>query len=80
MLQTPGFDFGQTYIDHGYIELCIPPVEGKVFDSKLILRDVKINEPKIIDNWFLFAVSNGGELLAYLAARTVHDDCTTKSR
>lgn len=52
MLQTPGFDFGQTYIDHGYIELCIPPVEGKVFDSELILRDVKMNEPEIIDNWF----------------------------
>ncbi|XP_031638523.1 kynurenine 3-monooxygenase-like [Contarinia nasturtii] len=26
MLQVPGFDFSQTYIDHGYIELCIPPV------------------------------------------------------
>lgn len=30
MLQAPGFDFSQTYIDHGYIELCIPPVDGQV--------------------------------------------------
>lgn len=30
MLQTPGFDYSQTYIDHGYIELCIPPVNGDV--------------------------------------------------
>lgn len=30
MLQSPGFDFNQTYIDHGYIELCIPPVNGEV--------------------------------------------------
>lgn len=30
MLQTPGFDYSQTYIDHGYIELCIPPVNGEV--------------------------------------------------
>ncbi|XP_031640865.1 kynurenine 3-monooxygenase-like [Contarinia nasturtii] len=29
MLQVPGFDFSQTYIDHGYIELCIPPVNGE---------------------------------------------------
>lgn len=25
MLQYPGFDFNQTYIEHGYLELCIPP-------------------------------------------------------
>lgn len=30
MLQTPGFNFNQTYIDHGYIELCIPPSDGEV--------------------------------------------------
>lgn len=30
MLQSPGFDFSQTYIDHGYIELCIPPINGEV--------------------------------------------------
>lgn len=35
MLQSPGFDFSQTYIDHGYIELCIPPVDGQVLKSNL---------------------------------------------
>lgn len=30
MTQTPGFDFSQTYIDHGYIELCIPPKDDQV--------------------------------------------------
>lgn len=30
MLQIPGFNFSQTYIDHGYIELCIPPLDGEV--------------------------------------------------
>lgn len=30
MLQVPGFNFSQTYIDHGYIELCIPPLDGEV--------------------------------------------------
>lgn len=34
MLQIPGFDFSQTYIDHGYIELCIPPVNGEVKKKK----------------------------------------------
>ncbi|XP_055320531.1 kynurenine 3-monooxygenase isoform X2 [Sitodiplosis mosellana] len=29
MLQSPGFDFSQTYIDHGYIELCIPPANNE---------------------------------------------------
>lgn len=29
MLQTPGFDFSQKYIDHGYIELCIPAIDGE---------------------------------------------------
>lgn len=30
MLQLPGFDFNQTYIEHGYLELCIPPLNGEV--------------------------------------------------
>lgn len=30
MLQYPGFDFNQTYIEHGYLELCIPPANGDV--------------------------------------------------
>lgn len=30
MLQSPGFDYSQTYIDHGYIELCIPSKDGEV--------------------------------------------------
>lgn len=30
MLQFPGFDFNQTYIEHGYLELCIPPLNGEV--------------------------------------------------
>lgn len=34
MLQTPGFNFSQTYIDHGYIELCIPPLDGKVRNER----------------------------------------------
>lgn len=37
MLQTPGFNFSQTYIDHGYIELCIPPVDGKVTKTSIHL-------------------------------------------
>lgn len=32
MLQSPGFDFSQTNIDHGYIELYIPLLDGKVFN------------------------------------------------
>lgn len=30
MLQYPGFDFNQTYIEHGYLELCIPPDDDDV--------------------------------------------------
>lgn len=30
MLHFPGFDFNQTYIEHGYLELCIPPIDGEV--------------------------------------------------
>lgn len=30
MLQFPGFDFNQTYIEHGYLELCIPSLNGEV--------------------------------------------------
>lgn len=29
MLTKPGFDFSQTYIEHGYLELCIPPLNGE---------------------------------------------------
>lgn len=25
MLKKPGFNYSQTYIEHGYLELCIPP-------------------------------------------------------
>lgn len=25
MLKRPGFNYNQTYIEHGYLELCIPP-------------------------------------------------------
>lgn len=25
MMKLPLFDFSQTYIEHGYLELCIPP-------------------------------------------------------
>lgn len=25
MMKMPLFDFSQTYIEHGYMELCIPP-------------------------------------------------------
>lgn len=34
MLQTPGFNFSQTYIDHGYIELCIPALNGEVTNER----------------------------------------------
>lgn len=37
MLQSPGFDFSQTYIDHGYIELCIPPINDEVLESVMQL-------------------------------------------
>jgi kynurenine 3-monooxygenase len=29
MLQRPGFNFSQTYIEHGYLELCIPADDDK---------------------------------------------------
>lgn len=25
IMKRPGFNYSQTYIDHGYLELCIPP-------------------------------------------------------
>lgn len=28
MIKRPGFNFSQTYIEHGYLELCIPPTEN----------------------------------------------------
>lgn len=31
MLSKPGFDFSQTYIEHGYIELCIPATDSGEF-------------------------------------------------
>lgn len=27
MLKRPGFNYSQTYIEHGYLELCIPPTD-----------------------------------------------------
>jgi kynurenine 3-monooxygenase len=27
MLKKPGFNFSQHYIEHGYLELCIPPAK-----------------------------------------------------
>lgn len=34
MLKRPGFNFSQTYIEHGYLELCIPAgADGKVTKS-----------------------------------------------
>lgn len=33
MLKRPGFNFSQTYIEHGYLELCIPP--GKDGEYKM---------------------------------------------
>ncbi|CAD7077183.1 unnamed protein product [Hermetia illucens] len=29
MLSTPGFNFSQSYIQHGYLELCIPALDGQ---------------------------------------------------
>lgn len=29
MMQASGFDYSQTYIEHGYIELCIPAINGE---------------------------------------------------
>lgn len=31
MITRPGFDFSQTYIEHGYLELCIPPTASGDF-------------------------------------------------
>lgn len=31
VISTPGFDFSQTFIEHGYLELCIPPTATKQF-------------------------------------------------
>ncbi|XP_059612917.1 kynurenine 3-monooxygenase [Phlebotomus argentipes] len=31
MISRPGFDFSQTYIEHGYLELCIPPTASGDF-------------------------------------------------
>lgn len=31
MIKRPGFNFSQTYIEHGYLELCIPPTENNDF-------------------------------------------------
>lgn len=28
MLKRPGFNYSQTYIEHGYLELCIPADEN----------------------------------------------------
>ncbi|CAG2068258.1 unnamed protein product [Timema podura] len=27
LMKRPGFDYSQRYIEHGYLELCIPPTE-----------------------------------------------------
>lgn len=86
MLQTPGFDFNQTYIDHGYIELCIPPVDGQVFNLISIRHNISpchssnfFFGSNIFDKNFIL-VSNGDQLLAHLATRKIYDDCTSKSK
>lgn len=34
MLKKPGINFSQTFIEHGYLELCIPPArDGDVSES-----------------------------------------------
>lgn len=84
MLQTPGFDFSQTYIDHGYIELCIPSIDEQVLKDrtsgmiKIEILNRKSSVQKKICS--IVSVSNGSELFAYLATRTIHDDCSTESR
>lgn len=41
MLKRPGFNYSQTYIEHGYLELCIPPgKDGNVRNLLLSLLRV----------------------------------------
>lgn len=47
MVQSPGFNFSQTFIDHGYIELCIPPADNEVIQKTNLL-----SPPKNIFNCF----------------------------
>lgn len=38
MMKQPLFDYSQKYIEHGYLELCIPPTEdGQVCPEELTL-------------------------------------------
>lgn len=79
MMQTPGFDFSQTFIDHGYIELCIPPEDGQV--DIHYNRNPKLTTTSNVSPSVLFdSVQNGGELSTHLAAWKIHDDRIAKSR
>lgn len=76
MLQSPGFDYSQTYIDHGYIELCIPPVNDQVYTMQIFFFELQT----IMKLSGIFLVSNGEELFTHLATWKIHDDRTSESR
>lgn len=76
VLQLPGFDFNQTYIEHGYLELCIPPLNGEVF----YVTWKAMNTSWLQIGISFFSVSNAIELFAHLAPRKIHDDRIAKSR
>lgn len=69
----PGFDFNQTYIEHGYVELCIPPSDGEVSQSLLSCCVANAHD-------FPFSVSHAEKLFAHMATWWTHDDCFAKPR
>jgi kynurenine 3-monooxygenase len=38
MLKRPGFNYSQTYIEHGYLELCIPPARDGEVSKEIIIK------------------------------------------
>lgn len=75
MLQYPGFDFNQTYIEHGYLELCIPAKNGEV-------RQTHQHYYRLISHctFHMIVVCDAGKLSSHLATWKIYDDRITKSR
>lgn len=73
MLKRPGFNYSQTYIEHGYLELCIPPAKGGGVSQGISQVELNLSIR-------FFLVQDAPQLSPHLAAWKVHDDCIAKSR
>lgn len=94
MMKEPLFNFSQTYIEHGYLELCIPPIDDKVrlrCLSCLNVRNVLVESgqnrvrperTKTRFEYFLriifFPVCYGSKFSPHLATWRVHDDSASE--